>query len=107
MWGRGAALTINTTPAWRGVNTVIMRGSSRDGNQQQTRRHSRSKSLDSLADLVAPLSPAELIDKVASQVWLYAGLAFKLYSYLGLGKGRVLVIAVSLQLSYASAAGFL
>lgn len=51
-----------------------------------TRRHSRSKSMDSLADLVVPLSPTELLERIASEAWLYTELAFKLYSYLGLGE---------------------
>jgi hypothetical protein len=68
--------------------------SSSNGNQQQgsmsgvkgSRRHSRSKSVDSLADLVAPLSPTELLERIASEAWLCAELALKLYSYLGLGE---------------------
>lgn len=50
------------------------------------RRHSRSKSIDSLADLVVPLSPTELLERAASELWMCLGLAFKLYSYLGLGE---------------------
>jgi hypothetical protein len=68
--------------------------SSSNGTQEQgsmggvkgTRRHSRSKSMDSLADLVVPLSPTELLERIASEAWLCAELAFKLYSYLGLGE---------------------
>lgn len=56
------------------------------GTQPSTaRRHSRSKSVDSLADLVAPLSPTELLERVASELLLCARLAVRLYSYLGLG----------------------
>lgn len=49
------------------------------------RRHSRSKSVDSLADLVVPLSPTELLERVASELLLCFSLAVRLYSYLGLG----------------------
>lgn len=60
--------------------------SSGGGNQPRTaRRHSRSKSVDSLADLVVPLSPTELLERVASELVECVRLAVRLYSYLGLG----------------------
>lgn len=60
--------------------------SSGGGTKPSTsRRHSRSKSVDSLADLVAPLSPTELLERVALELVLYFSLAVRLYSYLGLG----------------------
>lgn len=79
MWGRSIA------PSWRGV--CITTSSSKMQDHQQTRsRHSRSKSIDSLADLAVILSPTELMERAASEILLYTGLAFKLYSYLGLGE---------------------
>lgn len=67
-----------------------MHHSASDGGATQAaaghRKHSRSKSIDSLADLVVTLSPAELLERVAAEAWLYAGLAFKLWAYLGLGE---------------------
>jgi prenylcysteine alpha-carboxyl methylesterase len=41
--------------------------------------------VDSLADLVVPLSPTELLERVASELFLCFRLAVRLYSYLGLG----------------------
>lgn len=62
-------------------------GSKRSGGTQPSTalRHSRSKSVDSLADLVVPLSPTELLERVASELLLCFSLAVRLYSYLGLG----------------------
>lgn len=85
MWGRQQIIGPPTVADWRGVTL----SSSKMHDPQQTlrsSRHSRSKSIDSLADLAVILSPTELLERAASEVVLYAGLAFKLFSYLGIGK---------------------
>jgi len=88
MWSRGAAaLSIQSSERWRGggVSSSSMNGTRQPSSKQPVRRHSRSKSIDSLADLVVPLSPTELLERIASEAWLCTGLAFNLWSYLGLG----------------------
>lgn len=79
--------------------TLVFRSSSSsdggDGSSYQTasrsnasRRHRRSKSwasMDSLADLNIPLSPGQALERLLLESWMVAGLALKLWSYLGLG----------------------
>lgn len=75
MWDRGSVAPLI---AWQ-------RGVTMQSSSSSKRRHSRSKSVDSLADLVVPLSPTELLERVASELLLCFSLAVRLYSYLGLG----------------------
>lgn len=58
------------------------------GSSHKRRTHRRSKSWaskDSLADLMAPLTMSAQLEKVAGESLMLVGLAFNLWSYLGLG----------------------
>jgi prenylcysteine alpha-carboxyl methylesterase len=84
MLGRTAALGLHAR-----MNGSNSSGGGGANNQRlgaaNSSRHSRSRSTDSLADLYLPLSPSELVERVWSQTCLYAGLALRLWSFLGLG----------------------
>jgi hypothetical protein len=52
-------------------------------------QHRRTRSwhrVDSLADLALPLSAVETLERIITETWMVAGLAVKLFTYLGLGK---------------------
>ncbi|KAF6266738.1 Alpha/Beta hydrolase protein [Scenedesmus sp. NREL 46B-D3] len=58
------------------------------GRSNASRRHRRSKSwasMDSLADLNIHPTPGQALERLLLESWMVAGLALKLWSYLGLG----------------------
>jgi hypothetical protein len=42
--------------------------------------------VDSLADLALPLTAVEYLERIITETWMVAGLAIKLFTYLGLGE---------------------
>lgn len=52
----------------------------------QHRRHRSWHRVDSLADLALPLTAVEYLERIITETWMVAGLAIKLFTYLGLGE---------------------
>eukprot|EP00879_Flechtneria_rotunda_P028778 GHRR01030998.1.p1 GENE.GHRR01030998.1~~GHRR01030998.1.p1 ORF type:complete len:105 (+),score=28.69 GHRR01030998.1:179-493(+) len=84
MWGSRAAtwLLQQESNAMQQENNAKQH----DTNAYQHNSHRRSRSwhsVDSLADLALPLSISETVERVAKESVMVLGLAFNLWSYLG------------------------
>jgi hypothetical protein len=73
------------TLMWEAVGDLQAIESKKDRARPTHKRHKSWQRVDSLADLALPLSLGETLERMTAESFMLVGLAFKLFSYLGLG----------------------